>query len=252
MPEGSPQTIRLIQDEPAAGTWNMAVDEAILRSTAETGTATLRIYGWNEPTLSLGYFQKAADRESHTASLTCPLVRRASGGGAILHHHELTYSFIMATPDSRSAHITDLFQLFHNSLVAVLQKTTSERVALFGSNAPKRPSQPFLCFQRRNEVDVLVNGSKVCGSAQRRHQDAILQHGSVLLRCSPFAPELPGIVELTNSDRVYSNLSDRWLDTLSSCNQWIYKPSTLTQNELSLAIQIEREKFASDYWTHKR
>src|SRR5687767_13677741 len=84
-------TLRLLIDPPASGAWNMAVDEALLASAA-AGVATLRFYTWSQPTLSLGYFQHAHQRDAHAASRSCPLVRRASGGGAILHDRELTYS----------------------------------------------------------------------------------------------------------------------------------------------------------------
>ena len=76
--------LRLIIDPPRSGPMNMAIDEVLLESAATDGVATLRLYHWNEPTLSLGYFQAAEERERHQASTNCPLVRRASGGGAIL------------------------------------------------------------------------------------------------------------------------------------------------------------------------
>ena len=77
----------------------MAVDEAILLSAADRGEATLRLYQWSRPTLSLGYFQKAADRSVHAASLDWEWVRRSTGGGAIMHHHEATYS--LAVPSQK-------------------------------------------------------------------------------------------------------------------------------------------------------
>src|SRR5882724_9809402 len=95
--------LRLIIDPPAHGAWNMAVDEALLESAAVDGIATLRLYQWSEPTLSLGYFQPAADRQTHPASRECPLVRRASGGGAILHDRELTYSLAIPEKSARAA-----------------------------------------------------------------------------------------------------------------------------------------------------
>jgi lipoate-protein ligase A len=101
---------RLIIDPPASGAWNMAVDEALLRSAAQRGTATLRFYQWSEPTLSLGYFQAADDRQQHFASLACPLVRRASGGGAIVHDRELTYSLAMPLSNTRTAQATRLYE----------------------------------------------------------------------------------------------------------------------------------------------
>src|SRR5688572_3671775 len=85
---------RLIIDPPARGAWNMAVDELLLEEACR-GARALRLYQWSEATLSLGYFQAAAERTEHTASRDCPLVRRASGGGAIVHHRELTYCLAM-------------------------------------------------------------------------------------------------------------------------------------------------------------
>ena len=76
----------------------MAVDETLLESAAETSATTLRFYRWDRPTLSLGYFQQTADRTQHPESADCPLVRRSSGGGAIVHDHELTYSLAAAKP----------------------------------------------------------------------------------------------------------------------------------------------------------
>src|SRR6185295_18138238 len=95
--------MRLLIDPPGGGAWNMAVDEALLETAATTGQATLRFYQWQEPTLSLGYFQSVADRQQHAASLDCPVVRRASGGGAILPDRELTYSVALPQPVASSA-----------------------------------------------------------------------------------------------------------------------------------------------------
>ena len=82
-------TGRLIIDSPAEGAWNMAVDEALLDSCSRTGMPTLRFYQWSKATLSLGYFQRHRDREQHVASRDCPLVRRSTGGRAIIHDQEL-------------------------------------------------------------------------------------------------------------------------------------------------------------------
>src|SRR4051794_9804512 len=86
---------QLIIDPPCDGAWNMALDEALLLSAERDGIGALRFYTWREPTLSLGYFQPHADRAAHAASKNCTLVRRASGGGAILHDRELTYSIAL-------------------------------------------------------------------------------------------------------------------------------------------------------------
>ncbi len=110
----------LIVDSPADGVWNMAVDEALLDAATVEGIPTLRFYSWCEPTLSLGYFQAHADRKLHTASLACPLVRRASGGGAILHDGELTYSIVLPQSHPAAARPDRLYQAFHQTLIGTL------------------------------------------------------------------------------------------------------------------------------------
>src|SRR5262245_35643732 len=114
------EPIRLLIDPPASGAWNMAVDEVLLETAAIAGRATLRFYAWQEPTLSLGYFQSVADRHQHPASCDCPIVRRPSGGGAILHDRELTYSIALPQSQAQSKAAHDLYAVFHQSLIATL------------------------------------------------------------------------------------------------------------------------------------
>ena len=85
----------LLAGAPCSGIDNMALDEAILQYVAKHPAIILRIYRWAEPTLSLGYFQKLGDRQQHLESAGLNVVRRATGGGAIVHHHDLTYSLAL-------------------------------------------------------------------------------------------------------------------------------------------------------------
>lgn len=243
--------MRLIVDPPARGTWNMAVDEAILRGAVDLGIPTLRFYGWSEPTLSLGYFQKYEDRRQHEASLKSACVRRASGGGAIMHDRELTYSFVAPVRDSRSEETTRWFDLFHETLIEVLANW-GINAHLSGKPQANSPQEPFLCFQRRHEIDVIVDGNKICGSAQRRHQVAVLQHGSVIVQQSPCAPELLGIQEITGQEISTEMLIGQWKDSLKNTFQRAYTQMPLTDNELKSAQEIESVKFAHLDWTHKR
>jgi lipoate-protein ligase A len=193
---GSRLPCRLLVHGPSAGAWNMAVDEALLKTADAERIATLRLYEWAAPTLSLGYFQPAADRHQHLASLECPLVRRTSGGGAILHDQELTYSFAMPIERQSAADAARLSVSIHESLATALARLGIS-ASLCQETAPRNAEQPFLCFARRAVGDLLVHDCKIAGSAQRRRRGAILQHGSVLLASSRFAPELPGLLELT-------------------------------------------------------
>src|SRR5690606_37438550 len=111
---------RLLYDAPGSGAWNMAVDEVLLNSAAQTGQMTMRFYRWSEPTLSLGYFQRYADRSLHAKSAACPVVRRSTGGGAIVHDVELTYSIAVPShhPLARQADL--LYDAAHESLLEAL------------------------------------------------------------------------------------------------------------------------------------
>jgi len=91
----APTACHLLIDPPASGSWNMAVDEVLLGAVAKSGTSALRFYQWKSPTLSLGYFQSYSERSKHPTSLAADALRRLSGGGAILHDRELTYSLIL-------------------------------------------------------------------------------------------------------------------------------------------------------------
>jgi len=213
----------LIEQQPNSGAWNMALDEALLESAVHRGRCTVRVYRWSEPTVSLGYFQRSDEIEPGSAWAALPRVRRLSGGGAILHHLEWTYS--CAVPPGHRAIRTpgSLYETAHRRIVDVLNEFAVE-AALRGESAGTtafqgrredaaldgrpwkavlrdagRPSdgpQPFLCFARGDSRDVVLHGHKIVGSAQRRRKGAVLQHGSILLQASPFAPELPGIVDL--------------------------------------------------------
>lgn len=244
--------LRLIIDPPAAGPWNMAVDEALLMSDEFDGI-TLRFYQWSEPTLSLGYFQPLAERDQHTASQNCTVVRRASGGGAILHDQELTYSIVAPVAQRFGDTAAELYDVAHQTLCEVLsdwniqaQMCSTEDVLALGK------SEPFLCFQRRSRGDVLLGPHKICGSAQRRHQARVLQHGSLLLGRSAAAPELPGIRELSATAPELSELRSAWQNTLARRLQLASIVSALSSCEVEMSQAVVEGKFGSPKWTAKR
>lgn len=248
--------IHFRNDPPAAGVWNMAVDELLLAQAAEQGIATLRFYQWSPATLSLGYFQRAAERESHAASRSCPLVRRSSGGGAILHDRELTYSLSLPMTHPLAADAETLYRETHGSLVATLADfgitaKTNERT-LVGLGG-----EPFLCFQRRSVGDVVVGEHKVCGSAQRRNKGAILQHGSILVAQSPHAPELPGLADLASRPIDVAKLAEAclagWRRMAASRSFTLVDAPRLPEStEVQTVQAILAEKYAAASWTNRR
>ncbi len=266
------QSARLLIDTlPRCGSWNMAVDQALLESANEHGLTTLRFYFW-EPTLSLGYFQNLADRQLHASSLDCPLVRRSTGGGAILHDHEITYSLVMPSENRWSHQHELLYWKVHECVVMLLARYQiaatlhgREGVSVDSLDQKRAEVEPhgelpevvvaphsFLCFQRRTAGDVITRGYKVCGSAQRRKKNALLQHGSLLLRQSPLAPELPGFLDLAGRAahlNVAGFLSD-WSKSMAEVLDLKMEPSDLSELELEQTAQHE-EVFRSDVWLSK-
>ena len=228
---------------------NMAIDELLLEDAASSGRATLRFYGWQPATLSLGYFQKINERQAHEASLSCEVVRRASGGGAIMHDHDLTYSFSVPTT-SRWGDTQQMYFAFHETLVDVLSDYGV--VAELHSEKKGLSSDQFLCFLRRASGDVTADGHKIMGSAQRRAKNAVLQHGSLLLAKSVHAPELPGLKEITGQKVETSQLVEKWLRRLTSRLKVNFSSSELTDTEKRGAIRLRDTKFARDSWVQRR
>ncbi|MCH2113720.1 MAG: lipoate--protein ligase family protein [Pirellulales bacterium] len=264
---GAKTSCRLLVDPPAEGTWNMALDEALLNASLESQLATLRFYQWSRPTLSLGYFQRYEDRTGHLASQIVPVVRRLSGGGAILHDREVTYSLSLPASHHLASDTQALYDALHATLIeflqgAILQATPSWKTVRCASPSKSPASQvPFLCFERRFLGDILLLNEaapasriehKIVGSAQRRRRGGVLQHGSILLSRSPMAPELSGIQEITriaiHPEDLFSALPDALAHALNLDLQTGPMPNDLR----NLAQKIQREKYEVDTWTQRR
>lgn len=243
---------RLLLDPACSGVWNMAVDEMLLEQSAAGAGCCWRFYGWGVPTLSLGYFQAYEDRRQHADSAACPAVRRLTGGGAIVHDVELTYSIVVPRGHPLAARRETLYTAVHRSLINTL--TDWGIKAVICDNPPKwhGSQQPFLCFQRRAPGDVLLGDLKIAGSAQRRRRGAVLQHGSVLLGRSPAAEELDGPAEAGGDPIAADALSDAWLNRLSEGLALRWREEALSENELRLATDLAEARYLRPQWTENR
>jgi lipoate-protein ligase A len=189
----------IFEREPRSGAENMAIDESLLVSAVERKTETLRLYRWREPTVSLGYFQKEDDPVLASRFAGLPRVRRLSGGGALLHDREITYS--IALPDGHP--LADSPTLLYDQVHAALVKLLNDLGAPAHVRGEKRDQpEPFLCFGRGDPRDIVLAGHKIVGSAQRRRKGAILQHGALLLERSSHAAEFPGLFDLAPKTRL--------------------------------------------------
>ena len=232
----------LIESKSQSGPHNMAVDEALLESVSQGGPASFRLYTWSDATISLGYFQrKNPEIELGGPFHGLPVVRRLSGGGAILHHHELTYSCCIPPSHLLAEDPSRLYDEMHARIQAALSDCGIE-VTPRGEVEGKEST--FLCFARGDRRDLICRGFKVVGSAQRRRKGAILQHGSILLRRSALLPEHPGVFDLENAPDETTHLKRRLAYHCSRLLGVESKRSELTSSEIELTVQLERERYS--------
>ena len=249
-------TGQLIVDAPANGVYNMSVDQVLLNETARTGIAHLRFYQWHPATLSLGYFQRTVDREEHEPSSRIPFVRRTTGGGAIVHDCELTYSLCLPWGPQKQRHNRVLYEYVHEAIIAVLRGYGIES-AMYIDPAPELPATStgkpsFLCFQRRSHGDIICSGQKIVGSAQRREKTALLQHGSILLTHSDYAPELLGASDLTGVNPNRWELANLLEKSLSRQLKISFEPANLSEDLLRQAEEVSKGTFSTNAWTYNR
>src|SRR5262245_44151503 len=182
---------RLLVTEPLGGAANMALDEALLQARlARPGPPTLRFFAWAPPAISLGFGQRLDGRVDLTASaaMGIGLVRRPTGGSAILHEGpdlEVTYSVVAGIGDFSGA---DELLATYRWIGAALERGL-RRLGAPARMVPVQPSDPgampAFCFARTGSYELEVDGRKLVGSAQRRQGDAFLQHGSIMLGAAP-------------------------------------------------------------------
>jgi len=246
---------RLIIDDPQDGSWNMAIDEAILRQRRiGASPSTLRLYSWLKPTVSLGYFQRIsvpmADlcRQQHL-----DLIRRPTGGGFVLHDQEITFSVIFSRQDLRQQRqAVEYYRVIATCVQKALLRlniavTLAEKVFDGKDNS-------FLCFNKPTKYDLLAAGKKVCGSAQRRYREIILQQGSLILRTTGdpgFWQQAAGLEEVRlekiSRPEIYQALQAGFAEELRIA----FVPGGLTAAEQSLAERLTAEKYTLASWNYQ-
>lgn len=252
---------------------NMAIDAAVLENVQPDDGWTLRLYGWNPPALSLGYFQTLGSRSLHRSSMDLPLVRRATGGGAIVHHHELTYSLIVGDrtlqqwfademtnavvgsgqPEATSDLTRWWYRAVHGAVMTALEGFGIQtRFAADRRETVSSPESAFLCFRRRADEDVEVGGYKVLGSAQRRARGGRLMHGGLLMAASEHAAELPGIYELTGKRPGWAEMGVALSRELARRLRIEWAEGHLGEAERASSETAHAERFAAESWTRRR
>lgn len=252
-------------DEAADGPTNMATDERLAEEADRRGGPAIRFYGWSSPTVSLGGFQPLAEATACSAIAGLPLVRRPSGGGAIIHGSDLTYAAAVPKSHPWGARPQAFYDALHAAMVEVLA-TWGLEARLHVPSASDPPADAFLCFSRRAPGDLVAarpgqaptpSDPKIMGSAQRRLGSTVIQHGSLLLgQCLAVGPEArhDGLTELSCAAATRPReIASRWIDRLAGG-----LGVDITPHGRPFAVGHEQEiaraaeRFRDDRWTGRR
>jgi lipoate-protein ligase A len=244
---------RLIETGPRDAAFNMGLDEALFE-TSDSGP-TLRLYRWDPSALSIGYFQPAAAfadlRRSHP---NVPVVRRLTGGGAIFHARDWTFSLTgteraIGLPSS----IPESYRRIHEAVERGLAKLglsvslREERTAL----SDRRGKTPF-CFARSHPLDLVLAGRKLAGSAQRRAGGRILHHGTIVVEPNPMVPEAAAIHPGPVSEEIYSEIARALADGFSETFSVTWERTEPRAEERDLALRLAEDRYGADAWLRRR
>jgi lipoate-protein ligase A len=272
----SPKVWRLLLTPPAQGAWNMAVDEAILEFSRKVEQpTTLRLYAWTPPCLSLGYGQSYTDIDlDRLKSYGWDVVRRPTGGRAILHTDELTYAVIGSQEDPLlTGGVLESYQRLSIALLEGLKRMEikADAVAKNVAITESMMDNP-VCFEVPSNYEITFKGKKLIGSAQARRKKSVLQHGSL-----PLSGDLTRIVQVLRypNDSSRKEAAERLLSHASTVESvlgfkgdwWIASqamisafssilglnliPGGLTSSEGRRALELYEQKYNHPSWTEK-
>ena len=264
-------TWRVIRSGAADGATNMAVDEALLRAVARgEARAALRLYAWEPPCLSLGRGQPVDDVDRRAVRAAgYDLVRRPTGGRAILHIDELTYSVVAPQDDPRvRGSIVESYRRLSSGLVRAVERLGVGQIVadqrLEGHAAGESDVQGPVCFEVPSDYEITAGGKKLVGSAQMRAQGVVLQHGTIPLhgdiaRICPLLAQHPDPVRVRARATTVERALDRTVSWEEAAQALITAfeetldlrlvPDQLTQNERAAARELRKEKYATSSWT---
>jgi len=268
---------RLLHTSPARGAWNMAVDESILEHIGRRESQpTLRLYAWDPACLSLGHAQPFADVDpARLKEHGWEVVRRLTGGRAILHTDELTYSVTGSAEEPVLAGgVLESYNHLSQALLYAIQDLGLPVEVKERAKEPSPSGQNLnpVCFEVPSTYEITVQGKKLIGSAQARRKDGVLQHGSL-----PLTGDLARICEtlVFKDDVARANAAQRLRaraatveSTLGQRVDWEtaaqafvrgfetqlgirFERDEMSQSELTRADELMREKYAHASWTQR-
>jgi lipoate-protein ligase A len=260
---------RFIYDREHGGAANMARDEAISRAvSAGAQPPTLRLYGWVPPAISLGQSQRIASvNEAACAADGVGIVRRATGGLAILHTDELTYS--VALPIDHPIAEGDVMTSYRRIAAAIVQ--VLKQLGVSDANADRVAKEDKakgpVCFEAPSDYEVVGSGKKLVGSAQWRRVDGVLQHGSLPLygdiaRVCAYLVDAPApetvrahagtLQEALGRDVSWDEAADAWRHAFADVLDIRFVEGALSGDEARYAEELIATKYGNNAWTKRR
>jgi lipoate---protein ligase len=256
------ETWRLIEDAALPGPWNMAVDFSLMKSVSRAGSRpVIRIYRWERPAITIGYFQETGDELNMDACAAdgVPVIRRITGGGAVLHDREITYSICLPLTHPQA----------FGTVLDSYRKLLGPVIRSLGKCGVKCEYQPV--------NDLVADGKKISGSAQTRRDGVLLQHGTILLDVDPekmfrylrISKEKiagrdldeassrvtsmkaflgPSVLEASFAGELYATLAD----SFSSDFSIELKASRMSSREHEEALSIRQRLFENPEWNIDR
>lgn len=254
---------RVLIVPPRRGAENMARDVALMRRARETGETVFSVYGWTSPTLSFGRNQQAVGRYDleRMRSLGIDTVRRPTGGRALLHHREVTYS--VTAPVAASVTLRESYERINRILLTAL-RNLGVRISVAPRNGPAPSLNNSPCFAAPSPGELITEGRKLVGSAQWRQSGALLQHGSILIendqpliRLVSIAPQadstMPAPATLTaalgrrpTSEEIATALADAVRETEDP------HARPIDESEIREITLAELPSFENELWTWRR
>ncbi|HNW27624.1 MAG TPA: lipoate--protein ligase family protein [Spirochaetota bacterium] len=256
---------RLIPHAPRSGPENMALDEYLVSWHRRTGRPVFRLYAWNPPAISLGRYQKieCVDRDACRAD-GVDIVRRITGGSAIFHDRELTYSLVCTADDlnQRPTTIPEYYEIINRFLIvfyrwlgfrAIYAKDSADARAGAGQHAA-------FCFSSNEKYDIMINGKKIGGNAQRRIGKVVLQHGSIPLfidreriaryfRGAMDGARFTSLAEITGRDPDIAMKTRLLAESFSETTGMRLYQEDITLDEMVAINSLMNKKYLDSRWT---
>lgn len=250
---------RLIETKQDNAHMNMAIDEALLSSKIPV----LRFYSWKPAGLSIGYFQPIKNFNfNNLKKHEVDIVRRITGGNAVLHDRELTYSFIIDENKMPKSIIDSYKQISKGLLQGLKNLGLSPEM---NKNVEKK-GRSAACFNDPSWYEILVDGKKIVGSAQKRVDGKLLQHGAVLIdidiekyaslfenaSLKNLKNRITSINKELNVKKTYADVKKAMKSGFEKALKIDFIEDNLTKKEEDTAKKLYNEKYSSDKWNLAR